>query len=165
MHCRTLDNAATYPLRRLQARPRSSCLTQNSVGLLRTRFPTTMLSLSWINLPNISISGLINPRSENIVQILVATFTLLALLPRSFYFQSILCDRLNLRLADPQVYDFHRMFSQVKSCHESKDQVTNDSFTIWDSTFRKQNRCTTESWSSKQSSAGHYYMQHSNDES
>ena len=63
-----------------------------------------MLSLSWINLPNISISGLINPRSENIVQILVATFTLLALLPRSFYFQSILRDRLNLRLADPQVY-------------------------------------------------------------
>ena len=26
------------------------------------------------------------------------------------------------------------------------------SFTIWDSTFRKQTRCTTESWSSKQSS-------------
>ena len=25
-------------------------------------------------------------------------------------------------------------------------------FTIWDSTFRKQTRCTTESWSSKQSS-------------
>ena len=96
----------TQRLRRLQARPRSSCLTQNSVGLLRTRFPTTMLSLSWINLPNISISGLLNPRSENIVQILVATFTLLALLPHSFYFQSILCDRLNLRLADPQVYDF-----------------------------------------------------------
>ena len=34
----------------------------------------------------------------------------------------------------------------------SKDQVTNDSFTIWDSTFRKQTRCTTKSWSSKQSS-------------
>ena len=65
-----------------------------------------MLSLSCINLPNISISGLINPRSENIVQILVATFTLLALLPRSFYFQSIIRDRLNLHLADPQVYDF-----------------------------------------------------------
>ena len=56
-----------------------------------------MLSLSWINLPNISISGLI---------ILVATFTLLALLPRSFYFHSILRDRLILRHADPQVYDF-----------------------------------------------------------
>ena len=27
-----------------------------------------------------------------------------------------------------------------------------DNFTIWDSTFRKQTRCTTESWSSKQSS-------------
>ena len=78
----------------------------NRVGLRLPRFPTTMLSLSCINLPNISISGLINPRSENIVQILVATFTLLALLPRSFYFQSIIRDRLNLRLADPQVYDF-----------------------------------------------------------
>ena len=32
--------------------------------------------------------------------------------------------------------------------------VTNDSFTIRDSTFRKQTRCTTESWSSKQSSQG-----------
>ena len=89
------------------ARPRSFCLTQNSVGLRRPRFPTTKLSFSWINLPNISTSGLINPRSENIVQILVATFTLLALLLRSFYF---LCDRLNLRLADPQVYDFSSPF-------------------------------------------------------
>ena len=83
---------------------------QNSVGLRRPRFPTTKVSLSWINLPNISISGLINPRSENIVQILVATFTLVNLLPRSFYFQYILCDRLNLRLADPQVYDFSSPF-------------------------------------------------------
>ena len=83
---------------------------EKSVGLRRPRFPTTMLSLSWINLPNISISGRINPRSENIVQILVATFTLLALLPRSFYFQSIICDRLNLRLADPNVYDFPSPF-------------------------------------------------------
>ena len=98
MHCRTRENAATYPPQRLQARPRSFCLTQNSVGLRRPRFPTTMLSLSWINLPNISISGLINPCSENIFQILVATFTLLDLLPRSFYFQYILCDRLNLRV-------------------------------------------------------------------
>ena len=40
----------------------------------------------------------------------------------------------------------------VKSCHTSKNQFTNDSFTIWDSTFRKQTRCTTELWSSKQSS-------------
>ena len=47
---------------------------------------------------------------------------------------------------------YHRMFRQVKSCHDYKDQVTNDSFTIRDSTFRKQTRCTTESWSSKQSS-------------
>ena len=31
----------------------------------------------------------------------------------------------------------------IKSCHKSKDQVTNDSFTIRDSTFRKQTRCTT----------------------
>ena len=100
---------------RLQARsPREnaasssslSLLTQNSIGLRRPRFPTSVMSLSWINLPNISISGLINPRSENIVQILVATFTLLALLPRSFYFQSILRDRFNQHLADPQVYDF-----------------------------------------------------------
>ena len=95
-----------YTIQRLHSCPRSPCLTQNSVGLRRPRFPTTILSLSCINLPNISISGLINPRSENIVQILVATFRLLALLPRSFYFQSILRDRLNLRLADPQVYDF-----------------------------------------------------------
>ena len=36
----------------------------------------------------------------------MATFTLLALLPRSFYFQSIIRDRLNLRLVDPQVYDY-----------------------------------------------------------
>ena len=110
VHCRTRENAATYPLQRLQARPRSFCLTQNSVGLRRPHFPTTMLSLSWINLPNISISGLINPRSENIVQILIATFTLLNLLPRSFYFQYIVCDRLNLGLADPQVYDFSSPF-------------------------------------------------------
>ena len=110
VHCRTRENAASYPLQRLQAHPLSSCLTQNSVGLRRPRFPTTMLSLSWMNLPNISISGLINPRSENIVQILVATSTLPALLPRSFYFQSILCDRLNLRPADPHVYDFHSPF-------------------------------------------------------
>ena len=27
-----------------------------------------------------------------------------------------------------------------KSSHKSKNQVTNDSFTIWDSTFRKQNQ-------------------------
>ena len=89
--------SSTYPLQSLQARPRSPCLTQKSVGLRWPRFPTAMLSLSWINLPNISISGLI---------ILVATFTLFALLPRSFYFHSILRDRLILRLADPQVYDF-----------------------------------------------------------
>ena len=85
-------------------------VSQNSVGLRRPGFPATMLSLSWINLPNISISSLINPRSENIVQILVATFTLLALFSRSFYFQSMICDRLNLRLADPQVYDFPSPF-------------------------------------------------------
>ena len=103
VHCRTRENAATYPLQRLQA-PRA--LSPNSVGLRWQRFPTTMMSFSWINLPNISISGLIKPRSENIVQILVATFTLLALLPSSFYFHSILCDRLNLLLADPQVDDF-----------------------------------------------------------
>ena len=30
MHCRTRENAATYPLQRLQARPLSSCLTQNT---------------------------------------------------------------------------------------------------------------------------------------
>ena len=49
-------------------------------------------------------------------------------------------------------YGYYRISRQVKSCHKSKDQVTNDSFTIWDSTFRKQTRCTTKSWSSKQSS-------------
>ena len=103
---RNAGNAVTYPLQRHQARPRSPCLTQNSAGLRWPRFPTTMLSFSWINLSNISISGLMKPRSENIVQILVATFTLLALLPHSFYFHSILRDRLNLRLADPQVDDF-----------------------------------------------------------
>ena len=64
VHCRTRENAATYPLQRLQACPRSPCLAQNSVGMRWT----------WINLPNISISGHIKPRSENIVQILVATF-------------------------------------------------------------------------------------------
>ena len=78
----------------------------NSVGLQCPRFPTTMLSSSWINLPNLSISGLIKPSSENIIQILAATFTLLALLSHSFYFHSILRNRLNLRLADPQVDDF-----------------------------------------------------------
>ena len=87
-------------------RPRPPCLTQNSAGLRWPRFPTTMLSFSWIIPSNISISGLIKPRSENIVQILVATFTLLALLPHSFYVHSILRDRWNLRLADPQVDDF-----------------------------------------------------------
>ena len=106
VHCRTRENRATYPLQRLQARPQSPCLTQNSVGLRWPRFLTTMPSFSWINLPNISISGLIKPRSENIVQILVATFTLLALRPHSFYFNSILRNRFNLRLADPQVDDF-----------------------------------------------------------
>ena len=81
-------------------------------------FPTTMLSLSWINLPDISISGLINPGSENIVQILVATFTLLALLPRSFYFQSILCDRLKLRLAAPKFMTSlpHSIYHSVAKC-------------------------------------------------
>ena len=78
--------------------PRSPCLTQNIVRLRWPRFPTTMLFLA-----NISISGLMKPRSENIVQILVATFTLLALLQHLFYFHSILRDRLNLRIADPQV--------------------------------------------------------------
>ena len=108
VHCRTRENAATRDIRYsvFRRRPRSPRLTQNSVGLRWPRFPTTMLSFSWINLPNISISGLIKPRSENIVQILVATFTLLALMPHSFYFHSILRDRLNLRLADPQVDDF-----------------------------------------------------------
>ena len=64
-------------------RPRSPRLTQNSVGLRWPRFPTTMLSFSWINLPNISISGLIKPRSENIVQILcrTPTFVLFPLYP------------------------------------------------------------------------------------
>ena len=90
VHCRTLDNAATYPLRRLQARPRSSCLTQNSVGLLRTRFPSTMLSLSWIDLPNISIPGLLKPTfrkhrsnigSHIYVACLIATFILFPIYP------------------------------------------------------------------------------------
>ena len=94
MHCRTRENAATYPLQRLQARPRSSCLAQNSVDLRRPRFSTTMLSLSCINLPNISISGLINPRSENIVQILVAMFTLLALFIATFILFPIYPSRL-----------------------------------------------------------------------
>ena len=75
-----------------------------------------MLSLSCINLLNISISGLINPRSENIVQILVGTFTLFALLPRSFYFQSIIRDRLKLRLADPQVCDLSLLHSIYCPC-------------------------------------------------
>ena len=44
-------------------------------------------------------------------------------------------------------YGYYRISRQVKSCHKSKDQVTNDSFTIWYSTFRKQTRCTTKSWS------------------
>ena len=110
VHCRTRENSANYPLHCYSVfrhrRPRPPCLTQNSAGLRWPRFPTTMLSFSRINPSNISISGLIKPRSENIVQILVATFTLLALLPHSFYVHSILRDRLNLRLADPQVDDF-----------------------------------------------------------
>ena len=44
---------------------------------------------------------------------------------------------------------YYRICRQVKSCYKSKNQVTKDSFTIWDSTFRKQTRCTTESWSSQ----------------
>ena len=71
VHCRTRENAATYPLQHLQARPRC-------IGLRWPRFQTTMLSFSWINLPTISISCFIKPRSDNNVQILVATFTLLA---------------------------------------------------------------------------------------
>ena len=103
MHCRTRENAATYPLQRLQARTRSPWLTQNSIGLRRPRFPTTSVSFLYQSTQHFDIG---HARSENIVQILVATSTLPALLPRSFYFQSILRDRLNLRLADPQVYDF-----------------------------------------------------------
>ena len=72
------------------------CFMHNSIGLRWPRFPPTMLYFSWINLRNVSISGVIKPRSENVVQILVATFTLLALVPHSFYFHSILRDRLNL---------------------------------------------------------------------
>ena len=104
-------NTATYLLQRLQARPRSPCLTQNSVG----RVFQQQCYFFWFNLPNNSISGLIKPRSENIVQILVATFTLLALLPHSFYFHSILRDRWNLRLADPQVDDsiLHSIYHSV----------------------------------------------------
>ena len=86
-----------------------------------SRFPTTMLSFSWINLPNISISGLIKPRSENIVQILVATFTLLALLPHSFYFHSILRDRLILRLADPKFMTFRSPFYLSFGCSQLKN--------------------------------------------
>ena len=75
------DPSATPPqCVSMHRRSRPPCLTQNSVGLRWPRFPTTMLSFSWINLPNISISGLIKPHSENIVHILVATFMLLALL-------------------------------------------------------------------------------------
>ena len=74
VHCRTRENAATRPLHRrsvfMHRRSRPPCLTQNSVGLRWPRFPTTMLSFSWINLPNISISGLIKPHSENIVHII-----------------------------------------------------------------------------------------------
>ena len=111
----------TYPIHRLQARPRSPCLTQNSVGLRWPCFPTTMLSFSWINLPNISISGLIKKaRSENIVQILVATFTLLALLPHSFYFHSIIRDRSNLRLADPKLVTFRSPLYQSFGCSQFK---------------------------------------------
>ena len=80
-----------------------------------------MLSFSWINLPNISISGLIKPRSENIIQILVATFTLLALLPHSFYFHSILRDRLNLRLADPKLMTFRSPFYLSFGCSQFKN--------------------------------------------
>ena len=112
VHCRTWENAATYPLKRLQARPRSPCLTQNSLGLRWPRFPTTMLSFSWINLPNIS---------ENIVQILVATFTLLALLPHSFYFHSILRDRLNLSLTDPKLMTFRSPFYLSFGCSQFKN--------------------------------------------
>ena len=85
VHCRTRENAATYPLQHLQARRRSPCLAQNSVGMRWT----------WINLPNISISGLIKPRSENIVQIfgshiyvacLTATFVLFPSRPIEYIF-------------------------------------------------------------------------------
>ena len=92
VHCRTRENSTNYPLHCYSVfrhrRQRPTCLTQNSAGLRWPRFPTTMLSFSWINPSNISISGLIKPRSENIVHILVAAFTLLALLPHSCYVHS-----------------------------------------------------------------------------
>ena len=103
MHCRTPENAVTYPLC-------TACSGTPALSLFSTEQRRPALAAfsnnNAINLPNILISGLIKPRSENIVQILVATFALLALLPHSFYVHSILRLRLNLRLADPQVDDF-----------------------------------------------------------
>ena len=48
--------------------------------------------------------------------ILLVTFTSLDLLPRSFYFQAILRDRLNLHLANPQVYDFPFSILSIIRC-------------------------------------------------
>ena len=121
VHCRTRGNAATYPLQRLQAPPALSLFNTEQHRLHWPRFPTTMLSFSWINLPSISISGLIKPRSKNIVQILVVAFTLLALLSHSFYFHSLLRGRLNLRLADHQVDDFPFSILSIIRCSQFKN--------------------------------------------
>ena len=73
---KTEKRSDLYPLQRLQARlsckPALSMFNTEQRWPVRwPRFPTTMLSFSWINLLNISISDLIKPCSENIVQILV----------------------------------------------------------------------------------------------
>ena len=74
-----------------------------------------MLSFSWINLPNISISGLIKP-----VQIILIAILPLALLPHSFYVHSILRDRLNMRLADPKLMTFRSPLHLSFGCSQFK---------------------------------------------
>ena len=52
-------------------------------------------------------------------------------------------------MSETRIVDIIEFVDKSSRVINLKNQVTNDSFTIWDSTFRKQTRCTTKSWSSK----------------
>ena len=72
----------------------------------------------WSALQN---AGKCSSLSATASEILVATFTLLALLPHSFYFHSIVRDRLNLRLADPKLMTFRSPLYVSFGCSQFKN--------------------------------------------
>ena len=125
MHCRTRENAATYPLQRLPTAEPTLFLFSTEQRRPPTATFSTTVSFLYQSTQHFDI-GLINPRSENIVQILVAIFRCLPychvnfISNLSFAIESASCRPQSLRLSL-----FHSLYHSVaKFCLTCPCQIT-----------------------------------------